>query len=286
MAYNVWTLHRISKIYQAPEPLMIPVELIAGTGPVILAMPHTGLSVPDDVAASLNETGRSLADTDWNIHRLYEGLLPDATVVRATFHRYVIDANRDPSGKSLYPGQNTTGLCPVTDFSGSSIYLDGCEPDAHEIERRRLAFHAPYHAELEAQIKRVHAAHGVAVLYDCHSICSRTPYLFEGVLPDFNIGTNSGTSCAPDIEQTVAAICKNAKAYDSILNGRFKGGWTTRHYGQPQKGVHAIQMELAQSTYMDEAAPWTYRPDKANQLRQRLKEILEALADIARTKLR
>jgi len=260
---------------------MNPVEIIRGSGPVILAAPHAGLHVPRDVEASFNDTGRLLADTDWRVDRLYEGLLPDATIVRATFHRYVIDANRDPSGKSLYPGQNTTGLCPVTDFLGAPIYRDGGEPDDAEIERRRLAFHSPYHAALKAEIERVRAMHGVAVLYDCHSIRSRIPFLFEGALPDFNIGTNSGASCAPEIEAAVFEVCEGAGANTSILNGRFKGGWTTRHYGQPSTGVHAIQMELAQSTYMEEAPPWRYRTNLADRIRPHLKKILEAIGAVA-----
>ncbi|MEM9619797.1 MAG: N-formylglutamate deformylase [Pseudomonadota bacterium] len=261
---------------------MNPVEVIRGASPVILAVPHAGLHVPSDIEAHFNETGRTLADTDWHVDRLYEDLMAEATIVRATFHRYVIDANRDPSGKSLYPGQNTTGLCPLTDFFGASIYDYGYAPDEAEIERRRLAFHAPYHAALEAEIGRVRDHFGAAILYDCHSIRSEIPFLFEGTLPDFNIGTNDGDTCAPEIEQTVFDICKSAVTYTSVLNGRFKGGWTTRQYGRPERGVHAIQMELAQSTYMLEKAPWTYDPDKAADIRVYLEKILNALSDVAR----
>lgn len=261
---------------------MNPVEIIRGNGPLILAAPHAGLFLPGEVKRALNDTGLTLADTDWHVDKLYEGLLPEATLIRATFSRYVIDANRDPSGKSLYPGQNTTGLCPVTDFDGATIYKDGAEPDSDEIERRRLAFHAPYHAALETEIARVKSRHGVAVLYDCHSIRSRIPYLFDGVLPDFNIGSNEGKTCSPLIERAVRNICAEADGYSSIVNGRFKGGWTTRHYGRPAEGVHAIQMELAQSTYMMEAPPWNYAPEKAGRLRVHLQRILEALGRLAR----
>ena len=261
---------------------MNPVEITRGDSPVILAMPHTGLHVPEAILASLNEKGRTLADTDWHVDRLYDGLLPGATIVRATFHRYVIDANRDPAGKSLYPGQNTTTLCPTTDFDGAPIYRDSAEPDAQEIERRRVEFHAPYHAALEAEIARIRKMHGVAVLYDCHSIRSKIPFLFDGALPDFNIGTNGGETCAPAIESPVHDICKAAKEFTSVLNGRFKGGWTTRHYGRPADNVHSIQMELAQRAYMEEAAPWTYRGERANRLRPHLCKILAAIDQWAR----
>lgn len=179
----------------------------------------------------------------------YDGLLPGATTVRATFHRYVIDANRGADDASLYPGQNTTGLVPLTDFDGEAIWLK--EPDAADIAHRKAQFHAPYHAALAAEVARVRARHGVAILYDCHSIRSHIPFLFPGTLPDFNVGTNLGTTCDPRIEAAVYDLCV-ASGRTHVLNGRFKGGWTTRHYGRPDDGIHAIQMELAQRGYMTE----------------------------------
>ena len=260
---------------------MKPVSVKHGSGPIVLGLPHTGTYVPDDVAAQLNDNGRKLADTDWHIDQLYDGVLADATTVTANFHRYVIDANRDPMGESLYPGQNTTTLVPLTDFDGASIW--DTRPTEGDIDARRRDFHAPYHAALAAELARVHALHGVAILYDCHSIRSGIPYLFDGTLPDFNIGTNMGATCVAQIEEATAQIC-DAAHYTLIKNGRFKGGWTTRHYGQPHNGVHAIQMELAQSTYLtNEAAPWTYDQTKAAQLRPHLTKILNTLADLAPT---
>ena len=260
---------------------MIPVEVTRGTGPIVLGMPHTGTFVPPEVMADLNETGRELANTDWHVDKLYDGLLADATVVRATFHRYVIDANRDPSGVSLYPGQNTTGLVPLTDFDGAPLW--NTEPDDAEIERRRLAFHAPYHAALQAELERVRAQHGVAILWDCHSIRSVIPYLFEGTLPDFNIGTNNGATCAPAVEEAATKICA-ASPMTSVLNGRFRGGWTTRHYGRPGKGLHAIQMEMAYSTYLAaEEPPWAFDPTGAARARAVLADALTALELLAPT---
>ncbi|PHQ72437.1 MAG: N-formylglutamate deformylase [Sneathiella sp.] len=261
---------------------MIPVNVHQGNSPIVLGLPHTGTFVPDEIGTQLNSRGQKLDDTDWHIHTLYDGVFPGASTVRATFHRNVIDANRDPSGASLYPGQNTTGLVPMVDFDGNNIWI--IEPDATAIEARRLAFHAPYHAALAAELERVRDIHGVAILYDCHSIRSNIPFLFDGTLPDFNIGTNQGTTCSPEIESAVLKICKAADGYTSITNGRFKGGWTTRHYGQPQRGIHAIQMELAQSAYLTrEAAPWTYDDERAAKLRPHLKQILSTLADLAPT---
>lgn len=259
---------------------MSPVAVTPGEGPVVLGMPHAGTWLPDPIRAALNDRGRLLADTDWHIDRLYDGLLPGATVVRATVHRYAIDANRPPDGTSLYPGQNSTGLVPLTDFDGKPIWTT--PPDAAEIEARRAAFHAPYHAALTAQMERVRARHGVAILFDCHSIRSRIPFLFDGLLPDFNIGTADGASCAAEIERQTLQICAQAPGFTHVLNGRFKGGWTTRHYGRPAQGWHAIQMELAQSTHLTtESPPFAYDAGKADRLRPILSRILHTLADLA-----
>lgn len=259
---------------------MNAVEVIRGDGPVVLGMPHTGTFVPEPIFARLNARGRTLSDTDWHIHRLYEGLLPGATVVRATFHRYVVDANRDPSGASLYPGQNTTGLVPLTDFDGAPIWDDA--PDADEMQDRRRTWHDPYHAALSAELERVRDRHGVVVLYDCHSIRSVIPHLFDGVLPDFNIGTYGGVTCAPAIEAAVRDTCAAAEGFTHVLNGRFTGGWTTRTYGRPAEGMHAIQMELAQCTHLaDETAGWEYDPPRAARIRPVLGRILGRLEDIA-----
>ncbi|UGX85441.1 N-formylglutamate deformylase [Phyllobacterium meliloti] len=260
---------------------MSVVDVKQGSSPVILGLPHTGTEVPADIWDRLNENGKLLADTDWHIHTLYDGLLPEATTVRATFHRYVIDANRDPDDVSLYPGQNTTSLVPETDFDGRSIWRDGEKPAA-DTQKRLEQFHKPYHEALAAEIKRVQDIHGLAILYDCHSIRSHIPFLFEGKLPDFNIGTNQGASCAPEVAAAAGRFAFAASGYDGVMNGRFKGGWTTRHYGKPQLGIHAIQMELAQSTHLQtEAPPFAYDETKAERLRKHLKDILENLEQTA-----
>jgi len=261
---------------------MKPVKIIHGTGPIVLGMPHVGTFLPDEIHEHLNANGRKLADTDWHIERLFDGLLKGVSSVQATFHRYAIDANRDPMGESLYPGQNTTSLVPLSDFDGVDIWET--MPTSDGIEQRLRLFHAPYHAALKSELGRVRDLHGIAILFDCHSIRSQIPFLFEGILPDLNIGTNNGTTCAPCIERVIFDTAKNADGFSAVLNDRFKGGWTTRHYGQPTKGIHAIQLEIAQSTYLcAEAAPWDYDPVKADKLRAHLKSMLTSLVDLATT---
>ncbi|WP_350335384.1 N-formylglutamate deformylase [Coralliovum pocilloporae] len=255
-------------------------DVISGDGPIVLGQPHGGTYVPEAIAGRLNQNGSGLADTDWHITRLYEDLLPGATVVKSNVHRYVIDANRDPEGVSLYPGQNTTTLVPLTDFDGQAIWADGQEPSDDEVETRHLTYHAPYHDALQAELERVRARHGVAILFDCHSIRSHIPFLFEGELPVFNTGTNSGETCAPEIEAAVDAVAR-ASGMGAVLNGRFKGGWTTRHYGRPDTGIHAVQMELAQRAYMHEAPPWGWDNARAMTVRQHLKQMLEDLNNLA-----
>lgn len=256
---------------------MTPVKVQPGHSAVVLAFPHSGTFLPDDAQSALNETGRRLSDTDWHLPDLYNGLLPQATTVQAQFHRYVIDANRDPSGKSLYPGQATTGLTPETDFDGRPIWH--APPDAAQRAERRVRYHKAYHGALQQQLERVRDHHGFAILYDCHSIRSHIPRLFDGTLPDLNIGTFDGLSCDPRLARDVEAECRAASDFTTVVNGRFKGGWTTRHYGRPECGIHAIQMELAQSTHLEtEESPWRYAPEKANALRAVLQNVLAGLA--------
>lgn len=255
------------------------IDINQGDSPLILAQPHGGTEVPESIWSRLNNTGHKLSDTDWHISRLYQGLLDDVTCVSTRIHRYVIDANRNPSDESLYPGQNTTGLCPTTTFDGTPIYTEGESPSPDEIKERQQQYHQPYHDALQTEIDRIKQKHGYVVLYDCHSIRSNIPYLFEGRLPDFNIGTVNGTSCDPSIESKVLEECQKADLYSNIVNGRFKGGWTTRHYGNPAENCHAVQMELTQSTYMHEFEPWDYDPEKANAIRPVLGNILQSILD-------
>jgi len=252
-------------------------QIETGDSPLLLAQPHGGSEIAPAIWARLNQQGRLKADTDWHITRLYADLIDDVTIVSTPVHRYVIDANRDPADESLYPGQNTTSLCPTTTFDGSEIYLAGQAPSTDEVHQRQQDYHQPYHDALREQLERIRQKHGYAILYDCHSIRSLVPYLFEGRLADFNLGTNSGNSCDSSFEAAVQSVCDSAQGYTSVTNGRFKGGWTTRHYGNPGRGIHAVQMELAQCNYMRESPPWTYDNRGAKKLRTFLKRILADL---------
>lgn len=259
---------------------------IRNDGPLIVSIPHAGLEIPEDIAPALISPARARYDADLYVDQLYAFAFKlGATIVRATTSRTVIDVNRDPSGATLYPGQFTTGLCPLETFDGLPLYLPGQEPDAAEIARRRAAYFDPYHAALRAEIDRLRDLHPAIVLYEAHSIRSTVPKLFNGRLPEFNIGSNSGQSCAPELAQAVAAICAQQQR-SHVVDGRFKGGWTTRHYGQPANGVHAIQMELAMRTYLTEIAPadWPPRYDDihAAQAHATLRPILTAAIDFAK----
>lgn len=267
-------------------------QIHRGSAPLVVSFPHTGTEIPPDLEARFLSPWRARLDTDWWVDRLYDFARDlGATTVRTTLSRGVIDVNRDPSGASLYPGQATTALCPTTTFDGDPLYPTGAEPDDVEIARRRRQWFEPYHAAIEAELARLKASHGRVVLYDAHAIRSRAPRLFEGELPQFNIGTNSGAACAPELTAAIEVICDSAQA-SRVTNGRFKGGWTTRHYGRPSSGVHAVQMELACRGYMDEPAgppepgawPTPYAKARAAGLRATLADVLKACLAFATLK--
>ncbi|WP_339630168.1 N-formylglutamate deformylase [uncultured Sneathiella sp.] len=254
-----------------------------GSSPLLLSQPHVGLEIPPSIERRLTEPAKVRPDTDWHIDRLYRDIAEelDATVVTAKYSRYVIDLNRDPDGASLYPGQSVTELCPTTLFDNSKLYLDGLEPDEEEIETRRGVFWQPYHDVLAEEIERIKALHGLVLLYDCHSIRSVLPRFFDGRLPTLNLGTGDGISLDPALEETVEKIAA-ASPYSHALNGRFKGGYITRHYGDPANNIQALQMELAQEDYMLEEAPFTYLTENASALQPTLKQILDAMLDFGR----
>ncbi|MDE8345260.1 MAG: N-formylglutamate deformylase [Acidocella sp.] len=232
-----------------------------GASRLILSIPHAGTEIPAAFEPDLVSLWRARKDADWWLPELYafaEAL--GATIIRTAISRSIIDVNRDPSGASLYPGQVTTGLCPTETFDGEPLYHDGTRLDNAAMAGRREIYFDPYHAAIRAEIMRLRHFHDQVVLYDCHSIRSVIPRLFPGRLPNFNIGTNDGKACEADLCARVAAICAADTAHDYVVNGRFKGGWITRRYGDPASGVQAIQMELACRGYMDE--PET--PDATN----------------------
>ncbi len=254
-----------------------------GSTPLLISVPHAGLSLPEGMADRLTPEARALPDTDWHVDRLYDfakGL--GASVLVAQYSRYVVDLNRPPSDESLYPGQTTTGLIPVDLFEGGAIYQNDVTPDMAETFQRVDAFWRPYHETLGAELARIKAQFGHAVLWDAHSIASAVPRLFDGVLPDFNLGTFGGLSCAESLSETLMRIAEETgrdKGYTHVLNGRFKGGFITRQMGDPDSAIHAVQLELSQATYMDEALPYGYRSDLAERVTPVLSAFLEACID-------
>lgn len=253
-----------------------------GQAPLVVSIPHAGTVIPPEIVEHLVDHDLAIHDCDWFIPQLYafaEAL--DATIVRTDLSRTAIDVNRDPSGQSLYPGQVTTGLCPTETFDGLPLYKPGHAPRQAEIARRRISYFAPYHDALEAEMDRLRLLHPKIVLFDAHSIRSQVERLFEGELPALNLGTNSGASA----EAAAVAIAERhmaASGFTHVTNGRFKGGWITRHYGRPEQGVHALQMEIAQRAYMDEPQGLdipTWNPDRATALQGTLRALLTDLID-------
>ncbi len=247
-----------------------------GTSPLLVSLPHDGIALPEELANRLTPEARGVPDTDWFVSRLYDfARRLGASLLVPVNSRYVIDLNRPPDDLSLYPGQNTTGLCPVQRFTGEPVYLPGQEPSADEVAARIERYWRPYHDALAGELARLRAAHGHAVLWEGHSIRSTVPFLFEGRLPDVNLGTAAGASCSPARQARIEAALAAQSEYSWVANGRFKGGYITRHHGRPAEGVDAVQLELAQCTYMDESTG-RYQPERAARVQALLAELLEA----------
>jgi len=250
-------------------------NLTRADAPLLISIPHLGTRIPDDLRHLYTDIALTVADTDWHLDRLYECARDlGATVLSGRFSRYVIDLNRPSTDESLYPGQTTTGLCPTETFRGMPLYQPGCTPDAAEKARRVEAYWRPYHETLEAELERLREQHANVLLWEAHSIASVLPRLFEGKLPDLNIGTQDGRTAAPAALAAVVAAAANSD-YTSIANGRFKGGFITRNYGAPNRGVHAIQLEMCQSTYMHETEPFDYAPELAAAVQPTLRKMIE-----------
>lgn len=262
-----------------------------GHAPLLISLPHTGTGIPDEYENALISPWLARKDADWWIDQLYAFAVDlDATIVSTAISRSVIDVNRDPSGLSLYPGQATTELCPTTTFDGEQLYRAGKLPENPSISTRQKIYFVPYHSSIERELERLRALHSKVVLYDCHSIRSVIPRLFDGELPHFNIGTNSGASCASALVARVEAIC-DTSTFTRVTNGRFKGGYITRKYGVPETGIHAIQMELACRGYMQEPVgpvsevnwPPSYDARYAAPMCAVLNEILQTCLDFSQT---
>jgi N-formylglutamate deformylase len=249
-----------------------------GTAPLLISLPHDGSALPGELAKRMTETARAAPDTDWFVSRLYSFASElGASILIPAYSRYVVDLNRPPDDVSLYPGQNTTGLCPIVQFSGEPVYLEGEQPSEAEVARRVERYWRPYHDALQAELERLRALHGRVLLWEGHSIKSRVPFLFEGRLPDINLGTASGASCNAATQLRIERILSSQSDYSWVSNGRFKGGYITRHYGAPKKGVHAIQLEMAQAIYMTEGPPFTFRADLAAKVTSTIRSMIKAV---------
>jgi N-formylglutamate deformylase len=249
-----------------------------GGSPLIVSMPHSGTELPTELKARLTDAGCALADTDWHIPRLYNFLEQmDVTVVKANYSRYVVDLNRAPDGAALYPGKSETEICPTTSFVGEPLYRTGQALAAAEIQDRLASYWRPYHQKLAAEIARVKALHGVALLWDAHSIPSQVPRFFDGRLPDLNLGTVDGLSCDSGLSNRLLEVLQSQDEFSSVYNGRFKGGAITRQYGSPESGVHAVQMEIAQICYMNENPAFTFEERRADKLRPVLSRMIDTL---------
>ncbi len=249
-------------------------SLHLGTQPLLVSVPHVGRELPPDQQHRYVERAFQFEDADWHLDELYGFVKAlGASLIVPRYSRFLIDLNRPPENAPMYPGVNNTELCPTRFFTGDALYRAGMAPDASEIARRVLAYWQPYHDALRAELQRIHTAHGHAVLFDGHSIKSELPWLFEGKLPDLNLGTASATSCAPTLRAALKRVLDAQAHFTHVTDGRFKGGHITRHYGQPDKGIHAVQLEMCWSTYMAEQAPFELDPRRM----ARLSPVLQAL---------
>jgi len=247
-----------------------------GTTPLFVSLPHDGTALPDDIAARMTPAARRVPDTDWHVARLYAFARElGASMLVPKYSRYVVDLNRPPDDTSLYPGQNTTGLCPLVQFSQEPVYIEGQEPPREEIAQRLERYWRPYHEALAAEIARIKSTHGRVILWEGHSIRSVVPFLFDGRLPDFNLGTAAGASCSAGLQRKLVHMLEVRKDYSFVINGRFQGGYITRHFGKPLDGVDAIQLELAQCNYMDEES-FEYQEARARKVQEAIRGMLAA----------
>jgi N-formylglutamate deformylase len=250
-----------------------------GRVPLLVSLPHDGSEIPDALAARMTDDARRAPDTDWHVSRLYAFArdVLGASLLVPRYSRYVVDLNRPPDDTSLYPGQNTTGLCPARRFSGDAVYREGCAPNPAEVRERVERYWRPYHDALAGELERLRAVHGRVALWEGHSIRgSDLPFLFEGRLPDLNLGTSGGASCRPAVEAALQGVLASQSDYDWVCNERFRGGYITRHYGRPDAGVDAVQLETSQRTYMDEDSA-VFDEARASRLEPLLHRLLEAM---------
>ncbi|MEM5435893.1 N-formylglutamate deformylase [Paraburkholderia diazotrophica] len=253
--------------------------LTRGHAPLLISIPHLGTYIPDALRNQYTDAALTVADTDWHLDRLYAFALDlGATVLGARVSRYVVDLNRPSSDESLYPGRTTTGLCPDVTFRGEPVYRDGYLPDAAEKERRIQTYWRPYHQAIQTELSRLRKDYANVLLWEAHSIASVLPHLFDGKLPDLNIGTQDGRTAAGTVLQATINAAQGSN-YTWVANGRFKGGFITRHFGAPHEGIHAVQLEMCQNTYMDENPPFPFQPERAQAIGPTLQRMVLGALD-------
>lgn len=251
-------------------------HFIQGKIPLLVTIPHAGTQLTPEVEAGLSEAACGLPDTDWHIPLLYDFVRDlGASVLIGRYSRFVVDLNRPPDNQPLYTTA-TTGLFPETLFDGTPTFAEGKTPSAEQRQSYIDHIWQPYHQQIQRELARLKAEHGYALLFDAHSIASVIPRLFDGQLPDINIGTNEGKSCHASVIAAMQAVCEAQQNYSWVVNGRFKGGYITRAYGQPGQKIQAVQLELAQRNYMEETPPFTWHQQRASQLQLLLKALLLA----------
>ncbi len=254
-----------------------PYHFIPGTAPILISIPHAGTHLTPEVASGLSDAALPLSDTDWHIPKLYDfARALGASILVGQYSRFVIDLNRPSDDKPLYTTA-TTGLYPDTLFDGRATFKPGLTPTDAQRQQYLDEIWQPYHQKIQSELARMKQEFGYALLFDAHSIASVIPRLFDGQLPDLNLGTNSGESCAPALSEILEKTCQQQTRFTHVLNGRFKGGYITRAYGQPENDVHAVQLELAQVNYMEEIEPFSYSEDKASELQALLKPLLAGM---------
>lgn len=249
--------------------------------PILLSVPHCGTEFPTELTDQFKPDLRSAPDdTDWFVHQLYD-FAPQMgiTLIHATYSRWVIDLNRDPESKPLYAdGRIITAICPATNFFGEKLYKDErTEVAGNEVARRLQAYYWPYHQQVQVLLDGLKQKHGRVLLWDCHSIRQHVPTIHREKFPDLILGDVDGTSASPGlIEETLSIL--DHSGYCVSHNHPFKGGYITRHFGQPSVEQHALQLEMTKVNYMDDQEQ-SYNRARAERMRSLLKKVFERLID-------
>lgn len=245
--------------------------------PLVISVPHDGAYMAPGMVERMHPYAADCPDRDHLIADVFDFEDLPHTRIKAEYSRYVVDLNRSADGGSLYPGQSETGVCPITGFDDRPLYRTGQEPDSAEVKQRINSYWQPYHDELSRLIKQAKKNFGYCLLIDAHSIDDVVPRFFTGTLPNINVGSFAGQSCDPKYQQIITDALQRQKQYSWVINDRFKGGYITRLYGQPQNNIHAIQLEHGKSIY---AQDFNKLSPEADVLRQFWQTVLGHLLEL------